>query len=105
MHILLFLINFANRNINHYKTNNKLNTTTMRKPAIKKVISISEKIDALVEKLNEIIEAEQEAFDEHSELWQESEAGEEFSERIYAAEELRDALENAAYDIQSTLEY
>lgn len=76
----------------------------MRKPAIKKVISISEKIDALVEKLNEIIEAEQEAFDEHSELWQESEAGEEFSERIYAAEELRDALENAAYDIQSALD-
>lgn len=77
----------------------------MRKPAIKKIINISEKIDALVEKLNEIIEAEQDTFDERSESWQESEAGEEFSERIYAAEELRDALENAAYDIQSTLEH
>lgn len=76
----------------------------MRKSAIKKILSISEKIDALVERLNEIIESEQESFDNHSEEWQESEAGEEFSDRIYAAEELRDALENAAYDIQSTLE-
>ena len=76
----------------------------MRKSAINKVRKLVSKIDDIVEELNELLEAEQEYFDERSEAWQESETGEEFSDKIYKVEELRDALENASYDISDIVE-
>lgn len=76
----------------------------MRKSALNKVKKMVCKIEDIVADLEYIIEAEQEYFDERSESWQESEKGEEFSDRIYAIEELKDALDNAVYEVNDMLE-
>lgn len=75
----------------------------MRKGAIKKVAKYVHRINDVIEDLNEIISNEQAYFDERSDEWQEGEKGEEFSDRIYQVEELRDALENATCDIEDLI--
>lgn len=71
----------------------------MRKGAIKKVAKYVHRINDIIEDLNEIISNEQAYFDERSDEWREGEKGEEFSDRIYQVEGLRDALENTTYEI------
>ena len=75
----------------------------MRKGAIKKVAKYVHRINDILEDLNEIISNEQEYFDERSDEWREGEKGEEFSDRIYQVEGLRDALENAICDIEDLI--
>jgi hypothetical protein len=76
----------------------------MRKGAIKKVARLAAQIEDIIEDLNEILENEQAYFDERSDEWQEGEKGEEFQDRLYALEEFKDALENAVYDVNDTIE-
>lgn len=76
----------------------------MRKAALNKVNKMVSKIENIVADLEYIIEEEQEYYDERSESWQEGENGEEFSDRIYAIEELKDALDNAVYEVNDMLE-
>lgn len=76
----------------------------MRKGAIKKVARLAAQIEDIIEDLNEVLENEQCYFDERSEEWQCGEKGEEFQDRIDALTEFKDALENAVYDINDTIE-
>lgn len=76
----------------------------MRKSALNKVTKMVCKIEDIVADLEYIIEAEQEYYDGRSESWQEGEDGEAFSDRIYAIEELKDALDNAVYEVNDMLE-
>lgn len=76
----------------------------MRKGALNRVKKYKSKIDGIIADLEVLIEEEQGYFDERSDEWQESDKGEEFSDRIYAIEEFKDALENAIYDVDDVLE-
>lgn len=76
----------------------------MRKGALNRVKKYKSKIDDIIADLEVLIEEEQGYFDERSDEWQESEKGEEFSDRIYAIEEFKDALENAIYNVDDVLE-
>lgn len=68
--------------------------------SVKKYVS---KVNDLVMQLRELEESLQEYYDERSERWQESEAGEQFSDDIYAVTEFTDALENACCKIIDSL--
>jgi hypothetical protein len=76
----------------------------MRKGAIKKVARLVAQIEGIIEDLNEVLENEQSYFDERSEEWQCGEKGDEFQDRLYALEGFKDALDNAVYDINDTIE-
>lgn len=76
----------------------------MRKGALNRVKKYKSKIEDMIADLEVIIDEEQGYFDERSDEWQESDKGEEFSDRIYAIEEFKDALENAIYDVDDVLE-
>lgn len=75
----------------------------MRKGAIKKVAKYVHRVNDIIEDLHELISNEQAYFDERSDEWQGGEKGEEFGDRIYQVEELRDALATATYDIEDLI--
>lgn len=76
----------------------------MRKGALNRVKKYKSKIDDIIADLEVLIEEEQCYFEERSDEWQESEKGEDFSDRIYAISEFKDSLENAIYDVEDVLE-
>lgn len=78
--------------------------TAMRKNAINRIHKYFEKIESMIESINEIIEGEQQYYDERSYEWQDSEKGEDFSDRISSIEALRDDLENVVYDFNEMIE-
>jgi hypothetical protein len=75
----------------------------MRKSAIAKLSKYVSKIEGIIADLSEVIDNEQNYYEERSDTWQECEKGEEFCDRIYQVESLRDDLENALNEIEDLL--